>query len=284
MQRVQRKTAAAGTAMFLIIGSSALMFPGTAVADTKSTNCGGSVEAQVGDTILGNTSVLGLDLGLVNLGTVEKSGVLSKTVSGLLCEVTVTVTQAVDEVSQGAADATKDTPLGGAVGSVNDGVQGGTNDLREAAGATPPADDGSQPGDGSSGSDPSNGDPAGPVVPPPNYPAWGGSVPGFAYNFGGFSPMQAFDGFGAGSLFDTAPGLRYGAGFGDYAPEFGMLGDGGAVSGNPIRNAGQAQALPPLSDSGIGLPMLLAVLALAGASAGLVRTWVLRLAAGESSS
>lgn len=273
--------------MFLVLGSSALLFPGAAVADTKSTDCGGSVNAQIGDTVRGNTSVLGLDLGSVNLGTVTGSGVLSKTVSGLLCKVTVTVTQAVDEVAEGAAGAIKDTPLGGTVGSVSDGLQGGTETLRKAAGAEEPESGGDpSPGSGGSPSDGGSGgsDPDAAVIPPPNYPPYGGSVPGFgSFDFGGFSPMAAFGNYGSGSLFDTAPGLRYGAGFGDYAPEFGLLGDDRAVSGNPIRNAGQAQALPPATDAGIGLPMLLAVLALAGASAGLVRSWVLRVAAAESS-
>ena len=45
-----------------------------------------------------------------------------------------------------------------------------------------------------------------------------------------------------------------------------------------MRTAGHAEALGPAGTpgSGVGLPMLLAVLMLAGVTAALVRTWVLR--------
>lgn len=282
--RLSRKAAALGAATFLAAGSAAFGFPGTAAADTVSTNCGGSVTAKVGDTVMANTSVLGLNLGSVNLGTVTSgTTVLSKLVSGLLCKVTVTVTQVVDDAADAVSSAAPE-PLKSATDPVTGAVKGGTESLRQAAGAEPdsatgPGDDGA-PSDG--GSPPP--DKYSPAVPSSNSPVYGGSNNGFSTFPYGSYPMSAFAsfpyGYGSGSLFDTAPGLRYGTGFDDYAPDFGLLDEDGLNpdGSNPIRNAGQADALPPLSEGGIGLPMLLAVLALAGASAGLVRTWVLRVA------
>ncbi|MBB4687299.1 hypothetical protein [Amycolatopsis jiangsuensis] len=77
----------------------------------------------------------------------------------------------------------------------------------------------------------------------------------------------------------VAPGARY--------PNGGALPGSGAVpqtsagqgpqGQNPeIRNAGNAEALATRGGSEVQLPMLLAVIVLAGVSAGLVRTWVLR--------
>lgn len=282
--RRRRKVAALGAVAFLVLGSSALAFPGAAVADTKSTNCGGSVTGQVGDTVLGNTSVLGLKLGSVNLGTISSgTTVLSKTVDsalGIVCTVTVTVTAPVDDVAGAVNGATPDA-LKPATDPVTGAITGGTDSLRQATGATPPAE-GTPPGKGSP-SNPGSSDPVAPVLPPSNSPPYnGGTEQGwgsFPYYAG--TPMGAFSSFpygDTGSLFGTAPGLKYGYGFGDYDPQFGLLGESGD-DGNPIRNAGNATALPSTTGSGIGLPMLLAVLALAGASAGLVRTWVLRVAA-----
>ncbi|MBB3049704.1 hypothetical protein FHS23_000699 [Prauserella isguenensis] len=109
-----------------------------------------------------------------------------------------------------------------------------------------------------------------------------------------------------GAMFDAAPGLRYGGQIPGYNPEFGVLGnsdgpghrtngtdgaarnpdaDGqatGPAHGNAdLRTAGDASSLPsaaPEDGRGPSVPLLLAVLALAGVSAGLVRTWVLQRA------
>lgn len=285
--RRKRKVAALGAVAFLVLGSSALAFPGAAVADTKSTNCGGSVTGQVGDTVLGNTSVLGLNLGSVNLGTISSgTTVLSKTVDsalGIVCTVTVTVTAPVDDVADAVNGATPDA-LKPVTDPVTGAVTGGTDSLRQATGATPDSSGGNpaNPNNPDSGDTPPA-EPVPPYVPPSNSPPYsGGSQLGWAaFPYYAGSPMSAFASFPYGdtnSLFGTAPGLKYGYGFGDYDPQFGLLGEEGD-DGNPIRNAGNATALPSTTGSGIGLPMLLAVLALAGASAGLVRTWVLRVAA-----
>ncbi|WP_110334352.1 hypothetical protein [Prauserella flavalba] len=78
------------------------------------------------------------------------------------------------------------------------------------------------------------------------------------------------------------PGLRYPPSSGvPRSAEFGILGadtGNGADTGQAdVRNAGNADALAaPASESQVQLPMLLAVVALAGVTAALVRTWVLR--------
>jgi hypothetical protein len=82
--------------------------------------------------------------------------------------------------------------------------------------------------------------------------------------------------------FAVPPGIKYPAGSplpGQQSPEFGVLGAGNAEPGQSadVRNAGNADSLAaPASADDVQLPMLLAVLALAGVTAALVRTWVLR--------
>ncbi|GAA1196678.1 hypothetical protein [Prauserella alba] len=70
------------------------------------------------------------------------------------------------------------------------------------------------------------------------------------------------------------------------SPEYGVLsdggiGEGGKSGGGDVRNAGNADALATddATPNQVQLPMLLAVVALAGVTAGLVRTWVLRKSA-----
>ncbi len=94
------------------------------------------------------------------------------------------------------------------------------------------------------------------------------------------SPLARYSGipFATAGLFAPSPGVRYGGDVPGYAPGYGVLGNGNSVP-DGIQTAGEAQALGSGSlpgGNGIGLPMLLAVLALSGATAGLVRTWVLR--------
>ncbi|TWH21642.1 hypothetical protein [Prauserella rugosa] len=63
------------------------------------------------------------------------------------------------------------------------------------------------------------------------------------------------------------------------SPEYGVLSDGGKTGGGgDVRNAGNADALAAdtTAPGQVQLPMLLAVVALAGVTAALVRTWVLR--------
>ena len=95
------------------------------------------------------------------------------------------------------------------------------------------------------------------------------------------SPLARYSGipFASAGLFAPSPGVRYGGDVPGYAPGYGVLGNSGNAVPDGIQTAGEAQALGSMSlpgGNGIGLPMLLAVLALSAATAGLVRTWVLR--------
>ncbi|HEY2693859.1 MAG TPA: hypothetical protein VGJ45_00160 [Pseudonocardiaceae bacterium] len=95
------------------------------------------------------------------------------------------------------------------------------------------------------------------------------------------SPLARYSGipFASAGLFAPSPGVRYGGDVPGYGPGYGVLGNGSNTVPDGIQTAGEAQALGSASlpgGNGIGLPMLLAVLALSGATAGLVRTWVLR--------
>ncbi|SDC81357.1 hypothetical protein [Actinokineospora iranica] len=79
--------------------------------------------------------------------------------------------------------------------------------------------------------------------------------------------------FAQAGLFSPAEGLRYDGATSSYTPQFGILGGRDA---NGVLAAGHAEALDPVRGGKIALPVLLAVLALSGVAAGLVRTWVLR--------
>ncbi|WP_410660137.1 hypothetical protein [Amycolatopsis sp. lyj-112] len=77
----------------------------------------------------------------------------------------------------------------------------------------------------------------------------------------------------------VAPGVRYPANSplpGEGGPQYGIPGAEG--QGPDVRNAGNAESLATdgMPGGDVELPMLLAVLVLAGVTAALVRTWVLR--------
>ncbi|WP_410562955.1 hypothetical protein [Amycolatopsis sp. cmx-4-61] len=272
-----------------------LGLPGTASADTKTVPCGSTVSAAPGDHIQG--SLLGLPL--IDLGIVtQATTVLTATVGGLLktvCSVTVKV---VDTVV---------APLPGvgapAASAINQGVQGVTSGaqqgLRSLSGGGQPAPQ--QPGGtggspqqppaqgGTGGAPQQGGTPAGTTpIPDANSPLLPGfsSTPvfgGFPFTLGtGYAPMRDYSGipFATAGLFTPSPAIRYGSQIPGYAPQYGLTGPDGAADGNPgVQTAGQAEALPSASDgftNGSNLPLLLAVLALSGVSAGLVRTWVIR--------
>ncbi|GGM67010.1 hypothetical protein GCM10012275_41870 [Longimycelium tulufanense] len=74
-----------------------------------------------------------------------------------------------------------------------------------------------------------------------------------------------------------SPGLRYGGRGGEYPPEFGFFG-GPQAADNSVTHAGRAEALPPARTNRVGAGAVLAVLALATVTAGLVRAWALRRA------
>jgi hypothetical protein len=274
-QRARRATAL-GAAAFVLAGSAALGAPGAASADTKTVNCGDTVTAKPGDHIIAKT-LLGvpLDLGIVTDG-------VTQLLSGL-CKVTVNV---VDTV-------VSPVPVVGApaASAINQGVQGTTGSLQQGLGSLSGGQPNpQQPG---SGGDPQQPPPAqggGPgqsgspgSIPAANSPLLPGA---FTPDFGtlpwslstGWAPMRDYSGipYALAGLYTPSPALRYGSQIPGYAPQYGLSNQEG---GSGVNSAGQAQALPSVHDgftNGSSLPVLLAVLALSGVSAGLVRTWVLR--------
>jgi hypothetical protein len=294
MQDRTRRATAVGATAFVLAGSAVLGMPGTASAgETKTVPCGSTVDAKPGDKIQG--TLLGLplpiDLGIVGQATT----VLTSTVSGLLntvCKVTVNVVNTVVSPLPGVG-----AP---AASAINQGVEGLTSGAQQGLGAVSgggkqsspqPGTGGNpqQPPSGGTGGAPQGGTPAGTTpIPEANSPLLPGfsSSPvfgGFPFSIGtGYAPMRDYSGipFATAGLFTPSPAIRYGSQIPGYAPQYGLTGPDQAAAGNSgIQTAGQAEALPSASDGftdGSNLPLLIAVLALSGVSAGLVRTWVLR--------
>ncbi|MGW4058988.1 hypothetical protein ACWEGE_11950 [Amycolatopsis sp. NPDC004747] len=108
--------------------------------------------------------------------------------------------------------------------------------------------------------------------------------PGTAGGTGGSAPMRDYSGIPTATAGTAvAPGVRYPANGtlpGDVsAPQAGDQ-SGQSGQGADVRDAGNAQSLASNSaPNDVQLPMLIAVIVLAGVTAGLVRTWVLRRAA-----
>ncbi|MDQ7809999.1 hypothetical protein Q5425_40270 [Amycolatopsis sp. A133] len=271
-----------------------LGMPGTASADTKTVPCGSTVEAAPGDHVQG--SLLGLPL--IDLGIVtQATTLLTTTVGGLLktvCSVTVKVVNTV----------VSPVPVvgGPAASAINQGVQGLNSGAQQGLSAvsgggkqqSPQPGTGGNPQQppaqgGTGGAPQQGGTPAGTTpIPEANSPLLPGfaSTPvfgGFPFTLGtGYAPMRDYSGipFATAGLFTPSPAIRYGSQIPGYAPQYGLTGPDGSPDGNPgVQTAGQAEALPSASDgftNGSNLPLLIAVLALSGVSAGLVRTWVLR--------
>ncbi|WP_436492961.1 hypothetical protein [Actinokineospora sp. HUAS TT18] len=147
-------------------------------------------------------------------------------------------------------------------------------------GGTSPAPGTNKPPAGTpgGGSAPATG--GGVTLPGSNQPVLGGvptsnsSVLG-GYDFGR-SPMADYSNlpFAKAGLFAPSPGVRYGGAVPGYTPQFGILGANNDTDG--VQQAGHADALTPVGGGKIAFPVLLAVLALSGVTAALVRTWVLR--------
>ncbi|WP_206784300.1 hypothetical protein [Amycolatopsis sp. MtRt-6] len=287
MQDRTRRATAVGAAAVVLAGSAVLGMPGTASAETKTVPCGSTVEAAPGDKIVGTTLLgLKLDLGIVTQATTV--------LLGSLCNVTVKVVNTV----------VSPVPVVGApaASAINQGVQGVTSGTEQGirsltgggqpAPQQPPSGGSPQqpPAQGGTGGGPQGGTPAGTTpIPEANSPLLPGfaSTPvfgGFPFTLGtGYAPMRDYSGipFATAGLFTPSPAIRYGSQIPGYAPQYGLSGpDGASAEGNSgVQTAGQAEALPSASDgftNGSNLPLLIAVLALSGVSAGLVRTWVLR--------
>ncbi|WP_326567315.1 hypothetical protein VSH64_36575 [Amycolatopsis rhabdoformis] len=303
-----RRATAVGAAAFVLAGSAALAAPSTASAApaTLTTTCGSTITAHPGDKVQIKTLLGPVDLGLVG----KVSGVLTGAVDsvlGALCKVTVNV---VDTV-------VAPVPVVGApaAGALNQTVAGTTNTLQQGVDSTQRALSGGAPAQQNPGSPqqppatgpgaPQGGNPAGQTpIPPVNSPllplsggggggGLGSLFPGFA-NFSnlpfstGYAPMRDYSDIpmAMAGLFSPSPALRYGSQIPGYAPQYGLSNPGQPSAGNAsVQNAGEAQALPLTGDdhtNGLDWPVLVAVLALSGVSAGLVRTWVLRRMAAAS--
>jgi hypothetical protein len=293
MENRARRATAVGATAFVLAGSAVLGMPGTvSAAETKTVPCGSTVDAKPGDHVTG--TLLGLapiDLGIVGQATT----VLTSAVGGLLntvCKVTVHVVNTVVSPLPGVG-----AP---AASAINQGVEGLTSGAQQGLSAVTGGGKQQSPAPGSGGNPqqpPSQGGPGAPQggtprgttpIPDANSPL----LPGFATSpvFGGFpftvgtgyAPMRDYGGipFATAGLFTPSPAIRYGSQIPGYAPQFGLTGPDDTAAGNSgIQTAGRAEALPSAQDgftNGSNLPLLIAVLALSGVSAGLVRTWVLR--------
>jgi hypothetical protein len=181
-----------------------------------------------------------------------------------LCGVTVTGVNGAAAPVQDGAKAVADASEAG-VGQVVPGAPGSGN---PGTGGSPGSNPGTTPGGGS---------------PSPNQPVTGGTN-GLGlqlYQQGlwdfGRSPMADYSNlpFARAGMWAPSPGVRYGGGVPGYSPEFGIVGD---TTDDGVSVAGRAEALKPPMNQRVEFPVLLAVLALSGVTAALVRTWVLRRA------
>jgi hypothetical protein len=167
---------------------------------------------------------------------------------------------------------------GGTTGGGSTGGGGGTTGGGGSTGGT-----GGTTGGGSTGGGTTSGGGGGNV----NFPTSGGvSNDGVQlYQFNGTNaydygrvPLFSYTNlpFAVPGDFAPSPGVLYGGNVSGYAPQVGSL-TGISPSADGVQTAGRAQALPGSgSGTGVAAPVLIAVLALAGVTAALVRTWVLR--------
>jgi uncharacterized membrane protein YgcG len=211
------------------------------------------------------------------------SGV-QKAFSGM-CGVTVKAANTAGTAAQDGtarmADSANDLAHKAGIGS---GSTGGTTPGN--TGGTP-----GKPGQPSTGGGGGGGGSTGGDVPsPPNQPVLnpgdfmglpGGSslLDGFTWG-GGRAPMRDYSSlpFAQAGLYAPGPGVRYGGGVPGYSPQFGILGTD-TPPPDGVQAAGHAESLGGIAGRDIDISVLLAVLALSGVTAALVRTWVLRKAA-----
>lgn len=208
--------------------------------------------------------LLGPIIGLVADG-------VQKTFAGL-CGVTVkaanTVAAQAQDTSAAMADKANETAR-------NLGIPGAQSPPKP--GTPPPGGPGTGPG----GTPGTGGGPSGPNVPLYPGSGWPGMSPldqGWNWGNYGRSPMTDYSQipFAQAGLYSPSPGVRYGGNVSGYSPQFGILGTDTPPS-DGVQAAGHAESLRGVSGGrDIELPVLLAVLALSGVTAALVRTWVLR--------
>jgi hypothetical protein len=184
-----------------------------------------------------------------------------------LCGVTVTGANAAAAPVQDGAAAAAETSR-----EITEQILPGSTGNGGTPGGSPGSNPGTTPGTGGTGGG----------TPAPNQPVTGGMSglgldlyqPGL-WNYGR-SPMADYSNipFARPGLWAPSPGVRYGGGVPGYSPEFGVVGDTPPDDGVSV--AGRAEAMSPPNTQRVEFPVLLAVLALSGVTAAMVRTWVLR--------
>lgn len=185
-------------------------------------------------------------------------GTLASSVQQTLASGCGVVVTGVNQVAAPVQDAPKALPnLPGAATTPT------TPPATQPPGATPP---GSTPPGNQPGNQP-GGTPVGGVAAGNN----NFSLYSFGNNYGRV-PLFSYGSlpFALPGVYSPSPGVRYGSAVPRSTSDQGYNGD-------PVHTAGRAQALPRLHGvGGVGLPVLLAVLALSCVTGALVRTWVLR--------
>nr|WP_101436755.1 hypothetical protein [Amycolatopsis niigatensis] len=189
-----------------------------------------------------------------------------------------------DAIGQVVSDALKDAPGIGLLPDTKTKVLNGIrSEVASACGLTTTANNYQAP---SSSNSPSNGGSQQPNGSAPGQNSGGNPLGNYQPGSTGIAPPRDYGNIptatpGSPGALGTAvaPGARYGALPGSGAlpqqPSAGQ--DPQGQQGPDIRNAGNAEALASQGGaSDVQLPMLLAVIVLAGVTAGLVRTWVLR--------
>ncbi|GAA4537799.1 hypothetical protein [Amycolatopsis samaneae] len=290
------RKALTATALAALVTGGAFLSSGTASAATTLANgCSGTVNGSMGDTVaVQGSSVKELvrtaareQVGLFNFLTVWPDA-LADTIAnkGAL---------GVGQVPQSAGGPIQGDAIGTAVSNALKGSNGlgvlpstqnqvlsaiqkkvagncglttlATNYSPPSTPRSDPASPGSRPGGAGASTSPNGGGNLANLLP--------GSGTGTA-------PQRDYSGIPTATPgVAVAPGVRYPAtgqlpGDGT-APQFGQGQDGSSGQGADIRNAGNAESLASSNAvNTVQLPMLLAVIVLAGVTAGLVRTWVLR--------
>jgi len=195
----------------------------------------------------------------------------------LLGPVIVQVTQSVQGTLTSVCGVTV-TGVNTAAAPVQEGAKAVADTSQQATGGLVPG--GAPLPGGTPGPVPGSG-PGGAQSPPPpagaNQLVLGGANGGadLSRYLWGRAPMTDYGSipFATAGLFAPSPGARYGGTVSGYNPQFGVL---GADAQDGVRVAGNAEALRPNGGARVALPVLLAVFALSGVTAALVRTWVLR--------
>lgn len=219
-----------------------------------------------------NIPLLGQVIGTLQSGLAQVCGV---TVTGVNA-AGATLQQGASTVNSASKQVQQQVGLAPKSGSTSG--NGGTTGKTGSGSGTPPAQQSGGSG-GSSGLPSANSAVVGGL--PPGLGSFDSSGAGALLDFGlAESPLARYAGipFASAGLFDPAPGVKYGGDVPGYAPTYGNLGQQNGPATDGVQTAGQAVAYDPGGPlgNGVGLPMLLAVLMLAGVTAALVRTWVLR--------